>query len=740
MKKLLFLLFILIFLTSCIKESVPSQEEGFSFSYDEVIFNPESLFSFSNKIKEYDVPADYDYKISEEEFKKFTKENPFFANFDEYKLKVLLDKGFLPFSNENFKKTSNFIDAYSTILNNGKNIYYSSDTIGLIYANLFKKIESFVERKYNILILKKLLLALMHQSLKEYEQNSGLLKEAAWRNTAFLCIALRLIDNNSPTPFIVSGIVRKELNLINVAEGELASPLLSLDVESKLNIEKDLCFDYSIFRPFKKKKSKIDRFEMSYLWLSNFKFPLQKDINFLQAVLFTQCLKDISVSVNMRDRRGDELWGILYGFYNFFEGKENTPNFFTISSFLNSNNTLFKRFINTQNEKDLKVLKDKFLNGERDKFLTFLPERNRAHFSIMHSILFPETGPDVKDKKFKKLMLNIGKCRCKEKIRIKNKRCKELTQKDFENIFCIAKCLRFKIENIFDIFKLFPDGEDFLFLYGFEKTKNSFCKYNVQINRLKRKIQNGKYLDMDGHFIRVGFLMYYDYEKIGKLFCLPDKSKYEICGLNILNFKRKKGIGHFFSGNMNSNVDYFLDPLPSFYGYISDLLDFIRKKLLMEGLSDLEFDEYLLQYVNIASELEKISINEIKNGSASDIDKVFLKNLFKRINFIEEKSSERWNLYYNVLNISFPLEKVYGVNESINRRFIGCSSELMYSVILRKYKDGTIHYFISPISIPFELVSTRNGSFNNEELNDILIRGSYIKIKGLEWIYDNLLH
>ncbi len=740
MKKFLFLLILLIFFSSCIKESIPSEQEGFSFSYGEVIYNPESLFDFSYDIKKYDIPTDFYYKIDEKEFNNFVKNSSFLSNFSSEKLDTLFKKGFLPFTNENFKPSSSLIGAYSTILGNNQNVYYSADTIGLIYVNLFKKIESFVEKRYNILILKKLLLSLMHQSLKEYEQNGGLLKEAAWRNTAFLCVALRLIDNNSPTPFIVSGIVRKELNLINEADGEFPSPLLSLDVENRLNVEKELCFDYSIFRRFKGKKSKLDRFRKSYLWLSNFKFPLDKNINFLQVVLFTQCLKDISVSVNMRDRRGDELWGMLYGFYTFFEGENFSPNFHTISLFLSRNSRLFKEFLDSQSERSVDVLKSAFLKSVDKRFLTFFPEKDGGNISIMDSLIYPDTGPDIKNKKFRELISGVKSCNCKGKISIKSFSCKRLSKDDFKKIFCLTKCLRFKIENIFQIFKLFPDSVDLLDLYGFQRSRYSFCRYQKNLKVLEKKVKRGKFLDVNGHLIRAGYIIYYDFERLGEIYALPDRAKYEISGLNILNFSGGGSFSNFLSFETNKDVNFFLEPLPSFYGYISDLLDFLRKKLLMEGLSDLDFDEYLLQFVNISQELEKISLKEIKKGSLSNIDELFLKNLFKRIDFIEEKSSERWNFYYNVLNIDFPFERVYGRNVEINRKWLGCSSELIYAVILRKYRDNSIHLFISPISVPFEIVSTRSTAFSKEELNDILHKGNYLKIKALDFVYDSLLY
>ncbi len=738
MKKYFLLLTLLILFSACIRESTAPESGGFYFSEDKVS-NPDTFFSFLpfEKTKYIDVSGNY--SISKEEFDKFVKENQFLSEFDESKLSILYERGFLPFKSENFPETYNLKRAYSNILENGKNIYINVETIGLIYHNLFKKIEYHVEREYNIKILKKLLIALMHQSLKEYEQNGGLLKEAAWRNTAFLCVALRLIDNNSPTPFIVSGIVRKELNLINRCEGVFPSPLLSIDMEENLRIKKELCFDYSIFKPFEGRMSKIDNYRRSYLWLSHFKFLLKKDITFLQAILFTQCLKDVTVIVNQRDRNGDELWGVLYGFYKFFEPTEDSLNFYNVSFFLNKRGDLLKKFLELQNGDNLKLLKKEFIKefGENCQ-LTFFPTIGSGYSSTLKNLLFPFTGPNLKDENFKYLMEGIKRCDCGN-VKIRKLSCRKLTRKEYKFLYCNALCMRFKRNGVLNIFKLFPDGNDFLFISDFNRNLNSFpdyCGYKRTLIFYRKKIEGENVCTLNEDLIRWGYLLFKDYDRYGKRFSLPDISRYEISTLNILNSSFGRGKSFYFSQNVGGEIKYFLDPFPSFYGHISQLLDFLRKKLMMEGLSTLPFDDYLLQYVNILSELKKISIRELKEGECLKVDRIFLKNFFRRIEFIERNGPQN---EIDVLNCNFPSSKTYGVRIEINRRFSGCNSGLIYSIILKKYGDGTLHLFVTPISIPFELISSRNKGFSRDELMEIFKRGSYMKLEEFKWVYDSIL-
>ena len=121
--------------------------------------------------------------------------------------------------------------AYARVFQRGWPLVWSSDWAGERFFTMYGFVSENLELRQVTPLLQRMLQEMIHASLEQYHYSAGDLKEAAWRNTAYLCVAARLLNPDAPTPFIVSGIVRQELDLIQAAAGESPSPLFSLDAE-----------------------------------------------------------------------------------------------------------------------------------------------------------------------------------------------------------------------------------------------------------------------------------------------------------------------------------------------------------------------------------------------------------------------------------------------------------------------------------------------------------------------------
>jgi len=118
---------------------------------------------------------------------------------------------------------------YDYMTHEGVPNFITSDTLLHIYHVQFDEILKNVEEREFLPDITTASRALMDASSAHYATLAGELQEAARRNTAFFCVAVKLLDPTAAVPGFVAEQVQAELALIESHGGFAASPIFAYD-------------------------------------------------------------------------------------------------------------------------------------------------------------------------------------------------------------------------------------------------------------------------------------------------------------------------------------------------------------------------------------------------------------------------------------------------------------------------------------------------------------------------------
>jgi hypothetical protein len=202
---------------------------------------------------------------------------------------------------------------------NSKNIPYfiTTDTILHLYHIQFDETLKDIEENYFIKDLHDITSALLANTMQGYETLDGDLKEASWRNIAYLSVAYKFIDPNFSIPALVNDIVLKEISKVDTHNGFKSSDIFKYQE------------DYSQYIPrgHYTKSENLKRYFKTMMWYGRMSFLLNggpdklvseydAKIQTLQAMLLTSSLKNISIG----EKTGLELWDKIYTVISFYVG------------------------------------------------------------------------------------------------------------------------------------------------------------------------------------------------------------------------------------------------------------------------------------------------------------------------------------------------------------------------------------------------------------------------------------
>ncbi|HHF56128.1 MAG TPA: DUF3160 domain-containing protein [Thermoplasmatales archaeon] len=308
----------IIWTSGCIKE------ETF-MEYPEVkageIKNPKYSFASMYKKEGFLIEGrapQYNLPLPLEEIKNW-EEISNILGLNENQTKLLEQNGFvaIPYGGEDI------IKPYHWLINKNIPIFITSDTLLHMYHILFNELLKSIEEREFYSSLINLSKALFEKSKREYEEYDGLLKEAARRNAAYFCVALKLLQPDSEIPDFIREDVEKELKNIEGAKGFGNSILFGY------------AEDYSQYKPrgHYAESEKLKRYFKTMMWFGRMTFLLkggephcsscpflisEEDANIqtIQASLISYNLANVEVE----GKKAFEVWQHIYAITSFFVG------------------------------------------------------------------------------------------------------------------------------------------------------------------------------------------------------------------------------------------------------------------------------------------------------------------------------------------------------------------------------------------------------------------------------------
>jgi len=207
----------------------------------------------------------------------------------------------------------------------GSNIplFLTTDTVLHLYHLQFDETLKDIEEREFIPDINDLTVALLKDSLQQYDLIQGELQEAVKRNIAYLAVAQRLIDPNAAVPQLVENIVASELAKIEAHAGFESSDIFIYEE------------DYSQYVPrgHYTRSESLKRYFKTLMWYGRMAFVLKGSENWgpmgkalvsirdariqtLQAFLLASSLENVRVG----QRTGLDIWDRLFTVTAFYVG------------------------------------------------------------------------------------------------------------------------------------------------------------------------------------------------------------------------------------------------------------------------------------------------------------------------------------------------------------------------------------------------------------------------------------
>lgn len=639
-----------------------------------------------------------------------------------------------------------YYDAYAYLLDSNWPIWLSSDFIADRFFTMYFALLDHIERRIVIPELATLLQELTHTALEQYLHSFGDLKETAWRNTAFLCIAHRLLEPNAPTPFVVSGMVRRELDLIQAAEGESASPLFALDRKGNPCLRPNSfgCIDYSIFADDTDFSGPDERRRLRHclLWLSRNAFPLEDKFPFLQTVLLTDCIKRTQLESGRQTLPAWRQWLSIVRFYAFIQLVD-TQDY----TFPEVDAILRDSFAHSFDEnllldtKQLALLdQDTSWRRFRDGRFRFFPLHIGAGEAYLRPLVYPATGPDTTSPLYRNLLLQNLSDDCFPEPDYSYRRpelenCRRMTETDFRFLYCTMKNLSYEHREVLSLFRTLPRAQDLLRLTGWSTSvpdnSDDFCRYRANLQDQRSRLAARMPRDWMRSLPDATLFMIHQLnpERLPELALKPGREWRDRLKLNALNMLPHLERSYptrtdppFVGQDELPHSDLLLEPAPTLYNRLRLTTDYLRKKLMILGYSSMDLDDILIRYIDIADQLKTISLTLLTAEDRS-ADRLFIQALLERFIFTEKQLS----LYLEgesgyLPDWGFPrTTRLWDSPITGNKRFL--ISGNFHRLLICQRRDGELRIAAAPMPMVYELESSADQQLQLPEIRELTGKG-----------------
>jgi hypothetical protein len=214
-------------------------------------------------------------------------------------------------------------------------VFVTTDSVLHLYHLFFDQLLKYVEVEEFVTLLEALMPAMADASLAQAALFEGELAEAARRNAAFFSVAAALLDEGFAVPAAVSDEVEAELELIKAHQELAASPLFNQDCpedvdpcdpqDYRLATEAGhtcYCEDYTQYVPrgHYTLTPDLERYFRAMMWAGRVAFRIKSDTETRMAVLATDALKRVKLTIADQELAGAEAWSRIYRVTEFFVG------------------------------------------------------------------------------------------------------------------------------------------------------------------------------------------------------------------------------------------------------------------------------------------------------------------------------------------------------------------------------------------------------------------------------------
>lgn len=639
---------------------------------------------------------------------------------------------------------STYQAAYARVFRRGWPLVWSADWAGERFFTMYRFVSENIELRQVTPLLQRMLQEMIHASLEQYHYSAGDMKEAAWRNTAFLCVAARLLNPNAPTPFIVSGVVRQELDLIQAAAGEAPSPLFSLDAGANPCAGgRDFgCLDYSLFRshPFIRFHPSRGNLHQSLFWLSEGSLPLRQKLPFLQAVMLTDCVKRAEVKVEERQAPAWRIWLKILRFYSFFYRLESSADFVQMDRLLRG--TLPESFdenffLNPAKLEDLERAQPEFARLREGEFRVF-PRPADSLSPYFAPLVFPSVGPDMKNPLYANFLLPNLAADCApappDKSRRRFLNCAGLTAEDYRFLFCNAYSLAFQDPRVKDIFRPLPSAADLAAALDWPSEASpapGFCGYSRNLSRLQRQLRNRPADDWAATLADLAVWMMRpapDMRAAARLRTAENALRPPPGPPFGILTQIQPGPAGFLESKSSpdrnrSLLHVRLEAAPESFHRLSEATEYFRHYLMMTDFSDLILDEILLQYSSVSDRLAQVAALPPDADDLSPAQLQYLQSLDQRIDLLESRllgyfpgeTPARFQL-------TFPRWTLLWMSPETRTQRIGICGAFRWRITLYRAADR-LHAGVSPQTAYFEMDASSSRFFSQPEIADLLRKG-----------------
>ncbi len=307
-----------ILLSGCVKEGSIIESPEIKAGESK---NPKYSFASMYRKEGYSIEGQaiqYNLPLSTEEIKNWEEIVNIFE-LNERQINLLEENGFvaIPYGEEDI------IKPYNWMINNNIPIFITSDTLLHTYHILFNELLKNIEEREFYRYLVNLSEILFEMSKEQYGEYDGILKEAARRNAAYFCIALKLLGYDIEIPDFIKDEVEEEVKNIENAKGFAKSRLFGYSE------------DYSQYkaRGHYTVSEKLQRYFKAMMWFGRMAFLLKggephcsncpfliseedADIQTFQASLISYNLAHVSIN----GKKAMEIWEQIYAITSFFVG------------------------------------------------------------------------------------------------------------------------------------------------------------------------------------------------------------------------------------------------------------------------------------------------------------------------------------------------------------------------------------------------------------------------------------
>jgi hypothetical protein len=641
--------------------------------------------SYDLGLESYDLPLD----LSEvDNLERDIRNNREFT-FTESAQSILQENGSVLLPAEN--PINRFDDAYTLLEEAQLPILVTVDS-NLHLAHLFfEQVMKRIEVAELFPRLKRLLPALARSLAAIYKSQEGELQEAARRNLAFICVAIRLLGlDDFMIPSIVADQVEKAVETIETSGADLdhgrgVSPIFGQDCtrESACSIsdgqqpdnrndEACYCEDYTQYQPrgHYTETDALEKYFRCTAYLSRMKMRIRSEMETRMAALMTAALNKTRVDEDGEETNASFIWDTIYRTVSFFTGASDDLTFIEYDRLLRqhfgedfnisdlSNNDTLEAFRNDLQQQRLNQASTGFeiaslQNTQASEGLGFLSKHFVFDTYVLNQLVDEAVGPRPEHESYQDVLDNLdADCLAEagpERVTGDFRQCAGQSQADWHYLCCSAVKLS-KIEQrpeIAEVCRRLPSGLDIAATFGSEtardyllQTNRDYCGYEQSLDTLRQEATS--FSDDDWYKT-----LYSTWELALQPLFSKDFTGFP--SFMTTDIYTTKNLGSALSSWAELRHDtihyieqsyepiivtvlppkdlYWVEPIPEVYAAISDLAKLIRTGLTDIEMVDRELSELLQAFVDLQDELVSISINELAGEALTGGEKFFIEDM-----------------------------------------------------------------------------------------------------------------